>query len=212
MENYFLFEWIVSTLAKFCLINSIFVHITHFYCHMNVNLLAMKQKAILLFLCTISFIGFGQTPNSKEIINQNGMTIPVYRFEEFKAILTPKNDTLYIINFWATWCQPCVAELPYFEQLNDSLKNKKAKIILVSIDSRKTAEAKLIPFIENKKLKNTVWLLNEPDFNSWLDKVSPEWSGSIPATIMIKGNVQNFYEQSFEFDQLKKITYQNLNQ
>lgn len=105
-----------------------------------------------------------------------------------------------------------MAELPYFEQLNDSLKNKKAKIILVSIDSRKTAEAKLIPFIERKNLKNTVWLLNEPDFNSWLDKVSPDWSGSIPATIMIKGKVRNFYEQSFEFDHLIKITYQNLNQ
>jgi thiol-disulfide isomerase/thioredoxin len=172
----------------------------------------MKQQATLLILFILSITSYGQTPISSEKIEQNSITIPVYRFEEFKAILTPQNDTLYIINFWATWCQPCVAELPYFEQLNDSLKNKKAKIILVSIDSRKTAEAKLIPFIERKNLKNTVWLLNEPDFNSWLDKVSPDWSGSIPATIMIKGKVRNFYEQSFEFDHLIKITYQNLNQ
>lgn len=172
----------------------------------------MKRQAILLFFSIISLIGNGQTPNAKEKIEQNGLSIPVYQFEEFKSILKPQNDTLYIINFWATWCQPCVAELPYFEQLNDSLKDEKAKIILVSIDSRKTAETKLIPFIEKKKLKNTVWLLNEPDFNSWLDKVSPDWSGSIPATIMIKGNVRNFYEQSFEFDHLKTITYQNLNQ
>lgn len=179
---------------------------------MIVNLLAMKKQLLLLFLCILSLVSFGQAPAASETINQKGISIPVYRFEEFKSILTPQNDTLYIINFWATWCKPCVAELPYFEQLNDSLKDKKAKIILVSIDSRKTAETNLIPFLERKKLKNTVWLLNEPDFNSWLDIVSPDWSGSIPATIMIKGKMKNFYENSFEFEHLKKITYQNLYQ
>ena len=172
----------------------------------------MMQQSVFLLLFLISLTSLGQTSVPSDFITQNGKTIPVYRFDEFKPILTPQNDTLYIINFWATWCQPCVAELPYFEQLNDSLKNQKAKIILVSIDSRKTAETELIPFIEKKKLKTTVWLLNEPDFNSWLDKVSPDWSGSIPATIMIKRDVAHFYEQSFEFEQLKLITYQHLNQ
>ena len=160
----------------------------------------MMQQSVFLLLFLISLTSLGQTSVPSDFITQNG------------KILTPQNDTLYIINFWATWCQPCVAELPYFEQLNDSLKNQKAKIILVSIDSRKTAETELIPFIEKKKLKTTVWLLNEPDFNSWLDKVSPDWSGSIPATIMIKRDVAHFYEQSFEFEQLKLITYQHLNQ
>ncbi len=172
----------------------------------------LMRKMLFFFFCLNSIIGEAQEAKPYETIQQNGIVIPVFHFDEFEKILKLNNDTLYIINFWATWCQPCVAELPHFEQLNDSLKNKKAKIILVSIDSRKTAEAKLIPFLERKNLNNTVWLLNEPDFNSWLNKVSPDWSGSIPATIMIKGNQNHFYEQSFEFDHLKKITYQNLNQ
>jgi thiol-disulfide isomerase/thioredoxin len=116
--------------------------------------------------------------------------------------MSKHDDTLYVINFWATWCRPCVEELPYFEQLDDSLANKPAKLMLVSLDSRKKAETELIPFIQRKQLKSNVIHLNAPDFNNWLDQVSSDWSGSIPATLMVKNGQKTFFEQSFEFEPL----------
>ena len=52
-------------------------------------------------------------------------------FNDLEKALVKENDTLYVINFWATWCAPCVKELPHFESYNNENSNKKIKVILV---------------------------------------------------------------------------------
>jgi len=94
--------------------------------------------------------------------------IPVYNFDQLEPLLSLKNDTTYIINFWATWCKPCVEELPYFEELNEYAFGKKMKVILVSLDFKKQFETKLIPFINEHKLRSEVVVLSDPDSNSWI--------------------------------------------
>ena len=112
-------------------------------------------------------------------------------------------DTTYVINFWATWCAPCVKELPYFEALNDKYSNGKFRQILVSLDSPKKLKSKVIPFIEKKDIKSEVVLLGDGKFNSWIDRVDPQWSGAIPITLILKGKEKLFYEQ--EFHSMKEI-------
>ncbi len=51
-----------------------------------------------------------------------------------EKVIRPANDTLYVVNFWATWCKPCVAELPYFEEAGEKYKSEKIKVLLVSLD------------------------------------------------------------------------------
>ena len=128
-------------------------------------------------------------------------------FKQFqKEILNVENDTqTVVINFWATWCKPCVEELPYFESLNQKYKNKGVKLILVSLDSKKD-HAKLVDFVEKRGLKTEIIHLADNKYNSWIDKVSKDWSGSIPATLVRKGNESNFYEQQFDtFVELEAI-------
>ncbi|MFK7809135.1 MAG: TlpA family protein disulfide reductase [Saprospiraceae bacterium] len=124
--------------------------------------------------------------------------IPVYDFESFEPLLHINNDTTYIVNFWATWCKPCVAELPYFEQLHENYKNEKVKVLLVSLDFSSVIEKKLIPFINKRNLKPEVVVLDDPNSNKWIDKVDPEWSGAIPATVIYQGKKRGFFERSFE--------------
>lgn len=119
-----------------------------------------------------------------------------------KEILSDKN-TIYVVNFWATWCGPCVKELPHFEQLNS--ENKNIKVVLVSLDFKNTLESKLKPFLKKKSIKSEVVLLTDTDYNSWLPQVDKEWSGSIPATLIIKNGQQFFAEKSFS-------SYAELNQ
>ena len=120
-------------------------------------------------------------------------------FEDFdKGIIEQlDNDSVYVINFWATWCAPCVKELPYFEELNEKYSNKSFKQILVSLDAPKKLESKVIPFIEKNNIKSEVVLLADGKYNSWIDKVDPRWSGAIPITLIIKGKEKLFYEQEF---------------
>ena len=96
-----------------------------------------------------------------------------------KEILSDKN-TIYVVNFWATWCAPCVKELPHFEQLNS--ENKNIKVVLVSLDFKNQFESKLLPFLKKKSIKSEVVFLSDTNYNAWLPLVDKDWSGSIPAT------------------------------
>lgn len=145
------------------------------------------KHLILSILIVISFI---------EIKAQ----VKVYQtFDEFeKEFLIPKNnDTTYIVNFWATWCIPCVKELPYFEALSLKHKNEPISITLVSLDSPKNIETHLIPFIKKKGIKNNVVLLADGKTNKWIDRVNPNWSGAIPITIFLHKEKNSFYEKDY---------------
>lgn len=118
-------------------------------------------------------------------------------FDEFEELLNKNDGQTYVINFWATWCQPCVAEIPYFEELNNTMADQGVKVIMVSLDYKKVLDKKVIPFVRQKQLKSEVVLLNDGKYNDWIDKVSPEWSGAIPATLIYNKHYRKFYEQEF---------------
>ncbi len=116
-------------------------------------------------------------------------------YDELNAYLKENNSKPLVVNFWATWCAPCVKELPYFEKLNQ--ENQNVKVILVSLDFEKQVESKLKPFLKKKKYTSTSIYLADKDYNTWLPKVDKNWSGSIPATLIIKDGKMTFIEQDF---------------
>ncbi|WP_241910394.1 TlpA family protein disulfide reductase [Pseudotamlana carrageenivorans] len=130
--------------------------------------------------------------------------LEVYDFNGFEKFLNEENDKIHVINFWATWCGPCVKELPYFEKINETYKDKNVEVLLVSLDLPHQYETKLKPFIIDKKIKSRVIALDDPDMNTWIPKVDATWSGSIPATIIYKNNQRAFFEQSFTLESLEK--------
>ena len=130
--------------------------------------------------------------------------IPSHDFTAFQEkILANKNDTTYVVNFWATWCKPCVKELPYFEKVNKEYADDKVKVILASLDFPNKIQSQVVPFIKKNKLHSEIVLLDDPDANSWIPKVSEEWSGAIPATVIYKNDTRKFYEKSFTYEELK---------
>ncbi len=131
--------------------------------------------------------------------------IPVFNYSELEATyFNNDNDTTYVVNFWATWCKPCVKELPAFEELGENYKDMSVKVVLVSLDFPEKIEAGVVPFIEKRGIKSEVVLLDDPDANTWINSVSPEWSGAIPATVIINNKERKFYEQSFTYEELEK--------
>jgi len=145
---------------------------------------------------------------SEEIVDKTtdakAIKLEIYDFAGFEKFLNKKDSKIYVINFWATWCAPCVKELPYFEQLNKNYQNKNVKVILVSLDFPHLYDKKLKPFIKEKALNTKVIVLNDPDMNTWIPKVDKTWSGSIPATVIYKNDNSKFYERSFTYEELEK--------
>ena len=120
-------------------------------------------------------------------------------FDELAPLLSrASEDTTWVINFWATWCKPCVAELPYFEDLYEKKRNAPLQMVLVSLDFPAQLETKLKPFIEKRGLKPPVIALTDVKFNDWINEVDPAWSGAIPATLIVRGDKRVFLERSFE--------------
>lgn len=150
----------------------------------------MFKRGYLLVFAVLLVLSFSGPP-------------PIIKAEDLVKRYTNRSDTTYVINFWATWCGPCVKELPYFEKLNESYLNKKVKIILVSLDFVADYDAKLVRFIKRKKLKSEVMLLNETKANEFIDKIDKRWNGSIPATLIVNNamNYKALFEQevSYEF-------------
>lgn len=124
-------------------------------------------------------------------------------FEELNTYIQKNNEKPLVINFWATWCAPCVKELPYFEELHQ--KNQNIKIVTVSLDFDKQVESKLKPFLKKKNYSFVATYMADKNFNNWISKVDENWSGSIPATWIINENKGIFVEQEF-------ASYEELNQ
>lgn len=136
---------------------------------------------------------------------ESEITVPKVSFDQIEELFKQKNDTVYVINFWATWCAPCIKELPEFDELRKEYRNKPVRVVLVSLDFPNKHESDLIPFIKENDIASEVIHLIDTDANKWIDKVSPLWSGAIPATIIYKKNKKEFYERSMTFDELQKI-------
>ncbi len=143
----------------------------------------MKYFRYFIFLFLFSNVIVAQ----KVVVFDNYATLE-------KTILNDEKTT-YVVNFWATWCAPCIKELPYFEKLNS--ENKNIKVVLVSLDFKNQYESKLIPFVEKKSIQSQVVLLTDKDYNTWLPIVDKDWSGSIPATLIIKNGNKVFAERFF---------------
>ena len=137
------------------------------------------------------------------VLPEKAVTVVSLRDYQNRAI--KNNDTLYVVNFWATWCKPCVQELPFFEAENAKLKGQKVKFIYVSMNSPKEV-AQVNSFVNQNQIKTDVLLLNAGNPNIWIDQVDSSWSGAIPATIMYKhGKTSLFYEGEFTRNKLDSV-------
>jgi thiol-disulfide isomerase/thioredoxin len=102
---------------------------------------------------------------------------------ELKAMLAVSTDKLYVINFWATWCGPCITEIPYFEKVAGEYPDDKVEFILASLDFPSQYEKKLVPFVKKQNLSIPVVLIEETDYDKWMREVDESWQGNIPATL-----------------------------
>jgi thiol-disulfide isomerase/thioredoxin len=114
--------------------------------------------------------------------------VKALKINEVEAILANKTDHIIVLNMWATWCKPCVAELPQFERFFKENTNKNVKLLLLSVDFPKDLP-KVQAFVNKKAINCPVALLNETNPNAYIDKISEQWDGTLPSTLFV--NTQN---------------------
>jgi thiol-disulfide isomerase/thioredoxin len=132
-------------------------------------------------------------------------SIPVISFDKLAPLLEMKNDTVYMVNFWATWCTPCVEELPDILKFAGEMKNRKFRLLLVSLDMPNQLDSRVMPFIKKMEINEKVILLDDPDANKWINKVSTQWSGALPATLFYSRDFRQFHGEVLTYSDIKRI-------
>jgi len=150
----------------------------------------MKYVSILLLVCAINFAN---------------AQVKLLTLSELDNRVAKGKDTTYVINFWATWCAPCVAELPSFEKLKKEYFKTPVKVILVSMDFKSKLKSDVIPFVKKHKLKSEVYIINEKDQQAFIEKVDKKWSGAIPATLIATRTRRLFFEREFTKNELEDL-------
>ena len=135
-----------------------------------------------------------------------GQEIDIIKSDELFQLIEEcdENHMVQVYNFWATWCAPCIKELPQFEQLNNI--NEEVNVTLISLDDVDELNNKVKPFVIKEEIKSRVVLLDETDFNEIINRVDARWSGAIPGTLIVdcRTSEKYFYEGEFKENELNK--------
>ncbi len=159
----------------------------------------MKYTIVILLFCLMSL-----TSQSQPILK--------WKINDVVNYYTKNNDTIYIVNFWSTYCQPCIEEMPYLQSISKKYATKKVKLVFVSLDVKSFYPKKLTTFLKQHKITATCIWLNETNADIFCPAVDEKWSGAIPATIIVlnKKGYKQFYEQQFTPQQFETALKQAL--
>lgn len=130
----------------------------------------------------------------------------VVKLPELKKVMEEPGDEIRVINFWATWCAPCIKEMPLFEKLNRERKDVIVTLVSMDMDLDPNP-ARVHRFIARKKIASRVLILDESNPNAYIDEIEKQWSGALPATIVInsKTGKRKFVEKELHEGDLEKL-------
>lgn len=156
----------------------------------------MTKLILKVILVTSLFVGFS--------LSLQAQSVEVIKFPELAKIISKPDKKVKVINFWATWCRPCIKELPYFEAAQKKRADE-LQVYLISLDDVEKLESRVQPYVDRQNMSSTVKLLDETDYNAFIDKVDPAWSGAIPATLVIFGDERRFVEGEMTEEELNQL-------
>jgi thiol-disulfide isomerase/thioredoxin len=151
-----------------------------------------------LFLIPVFIFSFA-------FIDANAQTIPKWKLTDLQTAIS-KADKPTIFNFWATFCKPCVAEIPYFQQLVKKYESEGVQLVLISLDLSEAYPNQISSFASKYKFTSPIKFLAETNADLFCPVVDESWSGAIPASLFVnnKTGYRKFFEEQISKEKLEK--------
>ena len=102
----------------------------------------------------------------------------------FPALRDSWKGQVVVLNLWATWCAPCVAEMPEFVKLHNEYKDKGVKIVAISADDTSEVNTLVARFVRDKGLPFEIGVMDTDDPQQFIDLINKEWPGTLPSTFV----------------------------
>ncbi len=156
--------------------------------------------SLLLILITDSICAEEKKSEKNTVIND--LTIG-----KIETLLSERKQGLTIINLWATWCPPCVAELPHFGNIYKQYSDKDVRLYLINIEGKQAKDSVLKPFLQKNPLPCHVYLLEDGGPEELEKVLKTELSGALPITIIYNsdGKIVKKFEDSITENDIKSV-------
>ena len=153
----------------------------------------MKKIVILILAAFLNHTAYTQV-------------IPKWKMDDVVNYFSAKNDSVYVVNFWATFCKPCIAEIPGFIKIVKKYEGQKVKLLLVSLDLPADYPNKILAFVKKNNYASSIVWLNETNADHFCPMIDKSWSGAIPATIIVntKTGYRKFFEAELSQEEFEK--------
>jgi thiol-disulfide isomerase/thioredoxin len=164
----------------------------------------LRTLTFCLIVCTLQFCATSATTRDnngdenttlQELLSPNdpNLPYPIYAsFDEIEPLFTQQDDRTYVVNFWATWCRPCIKEIPLFEQLAAENSDTDLQVIMINLDQAGDVRGKVKDFVTNRPLRLPVVAFTDNNYRGWLHRVDPSWTGAIPVTVFYRNGQRYF--------------------
>ena len=145
----------------------------------------MKQMIVGLLLgLSLAVASLGQSPAPRaELLNPKNVE-PISA-EEFRQLIAHYRGQAILVNFWATWCAPCVKEIPEIVKLREKYKERGLRVIAVSMDEPEELETGVRPFVTRRFPNFISYLCRESDHDKFASVVDPAWNEIMPTNFLI---------------------------
>lgn len=108
--------------------------------------------------------------------------------ETLRAELEQRRGTIVLVNFWATWCRPCLEEIPILQRLHEAYRDAGFTLVAVSLDQPDSADALVRPFMEKWFPGFDSYLSLEREMDDIVSSVDPAWNEILPTSYLLDRN------------------------